>query len=192
MEFLKEYAIETFEIAFYNLLRTLEGVKPENVYRQVNSDINPIVWIVGHLAAHMDSKFVVEKQGKPLMGDYSWREGSPFTIGQSKETIEKGLPLTFKEVLDALLQIGEITFSYLHSLPEKMFGYHPGKTTSTMKRIQRVTLHIMGHMGQIRIIRRALLDPAPGFFVTGMSSSARDRILKRFNTWWNKSKSSFS
>jgi hypothetical protein len=49
----------------------------------------------------------------------------------------------------------------------------------------------MGHMGQIRIIRRALNDPAPGFFVTGMTVQARDRILKRFKTWWEKNQDSF-
>ncbi|MFX1565366.1 MAG: DinB family protein [Promethearchaeota archaeon] len=189
---LKEYAIDTLEIAYYNLLRTIETIKPETVNVQVNPDINPITWILGHVAAHMDSKFVTECQGNPLMGKYTWKEGSPYTTGQTKNTIQQGLPLSFKEIVDVFLQIGDITFSYLRKMDDSKFGYLHEKGTPVMKRIQRVSLHLMGHMGQIRIIRRNLNDPAPGFFVAGMTTTARNRIRQRFLAWWNQKKNAFA
>ncbi|MFX1318156.1 MAG: DinB family protein [Promethearchaeota archaeon] len=188
---LKEYTVETLEIAYYNFLRTIEGIKPETVSKQVNPNINPVIWIIGHVAAHMDQKFVAECLGEAFMGQWSWKEGSPFTIGQTKEIIQQGLPLTFKELVEDFLKVGEITFSYLRGLPEKKFGYLPATTTPTVNRIQRITLHIMGHMGQIRIIRKILNDPAPGFFVTGMTAPARNHIMKRFNAWWQKVQNTF-
>ena len=48
-----EMAIEAFEIAESNLLQSLKGIKPEQVYSQILPEFNSIGWIFGHCAIHL-------------------------------------------------------------------------------------------------------------------------------------------
>jgi len=57
---LKEFAIDVLETAYVNLLQTLWGIKPTIVDSQIDPEINPIIWIVGHCAAHMDRQFLLQ------------------------------------------------------------------------------------------------------------------------------------
>lgn len=114
----------------------------------------------------MDGQFLLQAQGKSVLGECGWRKGSPLLTGSSKEDIARGCPITFKEMVDGLLQIGDETFAYLQELPEEAFRYLPGKITtqskeSVLTNIQRMALHFMGHMcrfessGECLIIRLA-------------------------------------
>lgn len=194
---LKEFAIDVLETAFVNLLQTLWGIKPDVVEDQINPEINPIIWIVGHCAAHMDGQFLRQAQGTTVMGEVGWRTGSPFLTGSSKEDIVQGFSVSFKEIVNGLLEIGDQTFAYLQNLPEEEFRYLPAKTTTKSKEslltnIQRMALHFMGHIGQIRVIRRVLDNKARGYFVTGIDTAYRKQVKQRFIDWWDEHKSKFT
>jgi hypothetical protein len=194
---LKEFAIDVLETAYVNLLQTLWGIKPDVVEAQIDPEINPIIWIVGHCAAHMDGQFLLQAQGKSVMGECGWQKGSPFLTGSTKEDIAKGCPISFKEIVDGLLEIGDETFAYLQELPEEVFRYLPAEITtrskeSVLTNVQRMALHFMGHMGQIRIIRRVLNNKARGYFVTGIEPTYRKQVKQRFIAWWNANKSEFA
>lgn len=198
---LKEFAIDVLETAYVNLLQTLWGIKPDVVEAQINPEINPeinpIIWIVGHCAAHMDGQFLLQAQGKSVMGECGWRKGSPFLTGSSKEDIVQGCLITFKEIVDGLLEIGDETFAYLQELPEEAFRYLPAKITtrskeSVLTNIQRMALHFMGHMGQIRVIRRVLNNKGCGYFVTGIDPAYRKQVKQRFIDWWDANKPKFA
>lgn len=193
---LKEFAIDVLETAYVNLLQTLWGIKPSVVEKQIDPEINPIIWIVGHCAAHMDGQFLLQAQGKSVMGECGWQKGSPFLTGSSKEDIAQGCPISFEEIIDGLLEIGDETFVYLQELPEEEFRYLPAKITtrgreSVLTNIQRMALHFMGHMGQIRVIRRVLNNKARGYFVTGIERVYRKQVKHRFIDWWGANKSKF-
>jgi hypothetical protein len=179
------------------MLQTLWGIKSEVVHEQISPEINPIIWIVGHCAAHMDGQFLLQAQGKSVMGECGWRKGSQFLTGSSKEDIAQGCPVSFKEIIDGLLEIGDETFFYLQNLPEEAFRHLPAKTTirskeSVLTNVQRMSLHFMGHMGQIRVIRRVLGNKARGYFVTGIDPTYRKEVKQRFIDWWEANKPKFS
>jgi hypothetical protein len=95
------------------------------------------------------------------------------------------------------LEIGDQTFAYLQNLPEEEFRYLPAKTTTKSKESlltnsQRMALHFMGHMGQIRVIRRVFNNKARGYFVTGIDPTYRKQVKQRFIDWWDTNKSKFT
>ncbi len=193
---LKEYAIDLIEVAYYNLLQTIYMVRPDVVYVQISPEVNCIAWIVGHLAAHMDGRLVWGCQGVSVLGKYGWIKGSPFITGSSKEEFHQGVGVTFPELVGALMQIGEMTFSSLREMPEEQFRKLPAKLKSKSKEtlmtlIQRMSLHFLGHIGQIRVIRRVLGNPARGYFVTGLDKAYRKKIHQRFKDWWEASNTTF-
>ena len=54
---LKKFAIETLEIAEWNVLKAIFRLKPQDFEIQIRHYYNPINWIVGHLAIQMDYIF---------------------------------------------------------------------------------------------------------------------------------------
>ena len=54
---LKTFAVETFEIAEWNVLKAIFRLKPEDFEKQITTKLNPIRWIIGHLTIHMDTIF---------------------------------------------------------------------------------------------------------------------------------------
>ncbi|MFX0079726.1 MAG: hypothetical protein ACFE8O_10855, partial [Candidatus Hermodarchaeota archaeon] len=67
---------------------------------QIDPEINPIIWIVGHCTAHMDGQFLLQAQGTSVMGEFGWRKESPFLTGRAKEDIAQGCRMSFKEIVD--------------------------------------------------------------------------------------------
>jgi len=67
------------------------------------------------------------------MGEFGWRKESPFLTGRSKEDIAQGSRMSFEEIVDRLLEIGDKTFAYLQNLPEEEFRYLPAKITTKSK-----------------------------------------------------------
>ena len=122
----------------------------------------------------------------------AWSAGNPVIgarIGATPEVI--------RQDVDGLLAIGDETFAYLQELPEEAFRHLPAKTTtrskeSVLTNVQRMALHFMGHMGQIRVIRRMLNNKARGYFVTGIDPTYRKQVKHRFIDWWDANKAKFA
>ncbi|MFX1255796.1 MAG: DinB family protein [Promethearchaeota archaeon] len=183
---LKEYAIDILEIAYSNLLQSIQGIKPEEVLKQINPEINPIGLIISHCAAHMHGIFIKRCQGKLILpAKYK------FSFKKMKEMEDS---FSFKELIDQFMQVADSTFHYLGELPEEKFRHLPekGKSEETLLELsQRIALHFMGHMGQIRIIRMELGNPAKGFFVSGISKSERQNVITKWREWWEKNGGEF-
>ncbi|MHA1243098.1 MAG: DinB family protein [Candidatus Heimdallarchaeota archaeon] len=188
---LKLFAIETMEIAEWNVIRTLLRLKPEHLDYQITTNLNPIKWIIGHLANQVDFKFNYLCQGKRKatkeFSDY-------FKTGAKGVTEEKEFPLSKKEVIEIFLEYTSDMFDFLEKLPEDKFTELPefnieGNTETITEIIQRVALHFLGHTGQIQWIKKEL--GKGGYFVTGVKKKQRDDSRIKWFTWWNKNKDSF-
>jgi len=190
---IKELAIETLAIAECNLLDALKSIRPEDVHQQIFPDINPIIWIFGHCAAHMDKVFGVWCQGTQVLME---SQQAFYRFGAVKEEIKAGLPASFRELVDAYLSISNSCFHYLNQLSEDEFHNVPSnypeepENESHFQLIQRISLHYMGHMGQILTIRRALGNPGPSF-VSGMFKEYREKQVTAWKEWWEANKVQF-
>ncbi len=190
----KELSITLLEIADCNLLLSTIGLEKEQVLKQIGKEVNHIAWIVGHCASHMDIIFGELCQGKRQLTE---EESIIYAYGVSKDKINKGLPTSFKDLVESYLKIREEAFDYLNKLPEEKYREVPeadaGKQVkeSIMQVIQRVALHYMGHMGQIILIRRAIGNPGFGF-VAGMSKENREKRIDQWMKWWEENKEKFS
>ncbi len=190
---MKEYAMDLLEIADCNLLLSIINLEKEQVMKQIKKDVNPIAWIFGHCASHMDFICGELCQGYRKLSE---KEGACYSFGVSKEAIEEGLPTSFKELVESYLLIRKDAFDYLYKLPEEKFRHVPeadaGKNTneSILQSIQRIALHFMGHMGQIVMLRRAIGNPGYGF-VAGMTKENREKRITQWMNWWEENKDKF-
>ena len=190
----KELSIELLEIAECNLLLSIIGLEKEQVLKQIDEEVNPIGWIFGHCASHMDYIFGELCIGKRLLTE---EESKYYAYGVSKDKVKEGLPTSFKDLIESYLKIREDAFNYLKKLPEEKYREVPEADTekqakeSGMQAIQRVALHYMGHMGQIILIRRSIGNPGFGF-VAGMSKENREKRIAQWMKWWEENKEDFS
>ena len=190
---IKETTIELLEIAEVNMLVSFYGLEPDQINKQSKPEVNPIAWIYGHCISHMDFIYGELCQGNRLLPK---NVGKLVSYGATKENIAKGLPISFKELVEYGLKITERTYKYLQNLPEDNFHDLPEKDTekktneSIVKSTQRVALHIMGHMGQIIMIRRILGDKGGGF-VGGMAEENRVTMKEKWTEWWEENKEKF-
>jgi len=190
---IKETTIELLKIAEVNLLISFYGLEPDQITKKSKPEVNPIDWIYGHCISHMDFIYGELCQGSRLLPS---EVGKLVSYGASKESIAKGLPISFKELVEYGLKITERTYKYLQNLPEEKYHEEPekhegkGANETVVKATQRVALHIMGHMGQIIMIRRILGDGGGGF-VGGMSAENRVTMKEKWTEWWNENKEKF-
>ena len=190
---IKELTIDLLEIAEINLLMSFYGLEPKQINKQWKPEINPITWIYGHCISHMDLIYGELCQGSRLLPK---EVGMLVSYGASKENVEKGLPISFKELIEYGMKISERTFDYLKKLPLEKFYELPEKDVenktdeSIMKVTQRVALHISGHMGQIILLRRLIGDKG-GVFVGGMSNEQRVSLKEKWLKWWEENKEKF-
>ena len=106
---IKELSIDALEIAECNLLMSIKGIRPEDVNKQIFPDINPIAWIFGHCADHMDSVFGVWCQGERILNeDYH----TLFSYGAAKGTIKEELPIPFGKIVSNYLRISDKCFNF--------------------------------------------------------------------------------
>ena len=188
---LKTFAIETFEIAERNVLKAIFRLKPKDLEKQITPKLNPIRWIIGHLTMHMDTIFnylcLGERKLSREYRDY-------FTTGLEREE-EKSFPLTYEELIETFLEFSNISFSYLYNLPEEKFTELPehndeNNTETVSELIQRISLHFLGHTGQIYLVKREL--GKGGYFVAGLKKKNRDTSRIKWLEWWNKNKAKYS
>jgi uncharacterized damage-inducible protein DinB len=188
---LKEYAVDTLDIAQWNVLRAIMRLKPTDLEYQITSNLNPIQWILGHLTWQIDYIFNQLCQGKSMLDANVW---NCFATGAEKMD-SKELPLSHRNIVDALLEVSSASCGYLQGLPEYRFHELPEHNTGTNTEtvgelIQRVALHLLGHTGQIYWIKREL--GKGGYFVTGVKKKQREDSRKKWLTWWNKNKEKYA
>ncbi|MFW9922856.1 MAG: DinB family protein [Candidatus Thorarchaeota archaeon] len=189
----KELSIDFLEIAEFNLFLSLYDLKPAEIRKQVSPEINHIYWIFGHCITHMDSVFCFECQDFRIFNE---NELKYFGYGTKKEDIMKDEPLTYVELIDKFLELSKKTKKYLAELPAEKFRIPPEKNQSEnvveplYSSIQRVALHIMGHMGQIIMIRRLLGNPGKSF-VAGIDREQRRKNFINLENWWKENKSKY-
>lgn len=188
---LKTFAIETFEIAEWNVLKAIFRLKPRDLEKQITANLNPIRWIIGHLTMHMDTIFNYLCLGKR---ELSQEFRDYFTSGIERER-ERDFPVSYRELVNTFLEFSQTSMSYLYDLPEEKFNELPEnndqKNTETVSEsIQRISLHFLGHTGQIYQIKREL--GKGGYFVTGVKKKNRETSRTKWLTWWNSNSTQFS
>ncbi len=188
---LKEFAIDTLDIAEWNVLRAIMRLKPADLEYQLTPELNPIQWILGHLAYQMDRLINHLCKGEGVLESEVWK---PFATG-SKKMDPKDFPLSHIDLIDSILEVSRSCFEYLHSLPGEKFNEVPehntGSNTETVAElIQRISLHFLGHTGQIYWIKRGL--GKGGYFVTGVKKKQRADSRAKWLKWWNENKEKFA
>ncbi|MHA2226368.1 MAG: DinB family protein [Candidatus Hodarchaeales archaeon] len=184
---LKTFAIETFEIAEWNVLKAIFRLKPRDFEIQITPNLNPIRWVIGHLTIHMDSIFNHLCLGERKL-DQDFRDY--FTMGPDRAN-QREFPMSYMELIDKFLEFSKISFEYLNNLPEEKFTEVPEHNTGknseiVVELIQRISLHFLGHTGQIYQIKREL--GKGGTFVMGVKKKNRDDSRAKWLNWWNAKK----
>ncbi len=186
----KTFVIETFEIAEWNVLKAIFRLKPEDLEKQITERLNPIRWVIGHLTIQMDTIFNGFCYGKELL-DEDFR--NYFAMGPDRMTkIE--FPVSYAELISRFLEFFQSSRDYLYCLPVEKFTNVPEHNTKKNKEtiaelVQRVSLHFLGHTGQIYQIKRELNKS--GTFVMGIKKKNREDSRAKWLKWWNKSKKEY-
>jgi hypothetical protein len=183
----KDSLIKELKIAEINFLMSLKNLEPRFVSKQVQEDVNHIAWIVGHCVSHMDSYLSIHTGKRYLSSE----ERDYYAYGVSKDHVSK-YPFSFQDLLDNYLKISS---EYLHileglSLQDFQQKQHEEQREVLSDLVHRLSLHLMGHTGQIVLIRRMLDNPYWGF-VGGVSEKQREELRKEWLEWWNDTKSKF-
>ncbi len=187
----KETIIDLFATSECNLLLSLKELRPNELYRQVTPEFNQIGWIFGHCAVHLHWILNLMKKGIPTFSKevcHYYRYGAT-----KKEILDGEPPITFSDLVDGYLKESQAFFEYLRELQDDEFhADFPGEPgEDLLQTVFRVSLHFMGHVGQIVLIRRALGNPGPSF-VYGVTRQARDGFLNAWHAWWNNNSGQFS
>lgn len=188
---LKESTIDLLRIAESNLLYSFKDIQPEEVCKQIAPEINTIYWILGHCFSHFHMVLCQTCQETQLLSDEAIH---CYRYGTSKEEIARTESrMTFEELVDRYLEMSEISFSYLNTLDNDDFKkvIFPETEETLVTSIQRLSLHFLGHVGQIVLIRRSLGNPGASF-VGGAHPQTRKQMLDEWTTWWSESKSRFN
>lgn len=193
----KEVAVTCFEIALHNVLLSVRGLKPETASRQiaVQEEANSIRWIIAHLAQQLERHFLRWCQGTSVLADEAMR---PYQFGASKAAVKEA-PMSFRNAAEYYLKVTDATLRYLRDLPPEDLRRVPeGKVGSgranphtILELVERNTLHLLGHAGQIFMIRRLLGDYGSGTFVMGMTPEERDKGRQEWDAWWAEHKGSY-
>jgi len=187
---MKESAIDLLRIAECNLLFSFKDIKPEEVNERINPEFNSISWILGHCFSHFHMILCTTCQETNLLSEDATHYYRYGTTKQEIDSIET--PMTFEELVDTYLDISTSGFSYLKQLDETHFGQviFPEIDETLEKSVQRLSLHFLGHVGQIVLIRRALGNPGSSF-VGGVQLKRRKTMMEEWTSWWQTSKRKF-
>ena len=117
-----------------------------------------------------------------------------FSTGALEASERSEFPLSYKDLIDKFLIISNSMFTYLQNLPEEKFFELPdynleGNTENILEIIQRVSLHFLGHVGQIQSIKKEL--GKGGYFVTGIKKKQRIDSREKWLKWWDENKENY-
>ena len=184
---MKDTLINALKVAEINFLMSFKEIKPEIVTKQIQKDTNHIAWIIGHCATHFDHYLSFFTNDHII----SKEEHDYFSYGIEKSKVVS-YPYSFSDLIDNYLRIVSLFFEILDSIPESEFEKSPseedGENLSDM--LIRITLHIMGHTGQIVLIRRMLDEPFWSF-VGGVQKNQREKLRNSWISWWNENKQDY-
>ncbi len=173
-----------------NLLSSLKGVRPGDIYKQILPEVNHIGWIFGHCAVHLDWVLSLTTKTTRI---FSEEVSHYHRYGTTKsEILDEGPPISFDTLVDRYLDVSESFSNYLAEMEEDgLYEGFPGEVSENLlQTILRVSLHFMGHAGQIVLIRRALGNPGSSF-VSGVKKESRQQIMDDWYDWWNNRRESF-
>ncbi|MHA2054407.1 MAG: DinB family protein, partial [Candidatus Hodarchaeales archaeon] len=155
--------------------------------KQITQNLNPIRWVIGHLTIHMDTIFNNLCLGERKL-DQDFRDY--FALGPDRSK-QKDFPVSYMELIDKFLEFSKISFDFLNNLPEEKFTEVPEHNTGSnpetvIELIQRISLHFLGHTGQIYQVKRVL--GKGGTFVMGVKKKNRIDSRAKWLNWWNENK----
>ncbi|MBY9002076.1 MAG: DinB family protein [Candidatus Heimdallarchaeota archaeon] len=181
---IKEQLISVLEIAEINFLMSLKELKPEFVNHKAVENVNTIAWIVGHCVLNFDRFLSLYTNEQLLTKD----ESEFYIYGSAKESV-KDYSLLFVKLIDIHLELTDKLFKIFEKLDATKFDELPheqakGKLCDIIK---SMSLHVMGHTGQIVLLRRMLDNPFWSF-VQGVSKENRQKLRKEWLSWWGKNK----
>jgi hypothetical protein len=102
---------------------------------------------------------------------------------------------SFGELVDIYLTVSKNFFNILNDFPLDAFYVNQGGTGEILyKRIERISLHYLGHTGQIVLIKKMLGRGVTGpyGFVKAMSKPTRKKIRKEWLEWWKINRKHFT
>ncbi|NPD89772.1 MAG: hypothetical protein HGN29_13755 [Asgard group archaeon] len=185
---IKDELLSFLEIAEINFLMSIKELKPELVTRKAVENVNAIAWIVGHCVLNFDRCLSMFTNEQLLTKD----ESEFYIYGLKKDSVKDcGLP--FVKLIDIHLELTSKLFEIFEKLDVKKFDDIPheqakGKLSAIIK---SMSLHIMGHTGQIVQIRRMLDNPF-WYFVGGVHKEDRQKLRKEWIAWWEENKTYFT
>jgi hypothetical protein len=190
---IKEIAIDLLDIAHLNLLNILIGLKPSNEKARISKYANNIEWIIGHCTGHID--FIMNQfyKRKSFMAE---EQKIYYGYNAPKELILQDPPQKFGELLDLFITITHDFIDLLNELSEDDFRKRPENSPPSdlgetlFEIIQKIGYHILGHVGQIALIRSTIGNKGPGF-VTGIYPPYREKVREKWNNWWKENKEKF-
>jgi hypothetical protein len=102
-------------------------------------------------------------------------------------------PISFNIVINSYLKISSRFKEILHDIPaENYLNRETGESREEIYRwLQRITLHYMGHTGQISTLKRILEDDAH-YFMQGVTDDSRKKIREEWDEWWNANQQNYS
>lgn len=185
-----EFATVIVENASSSLLESLEGLEAEDVWMQVAPDANPIAWIVGHLASHLDA-LQSAVSGQPRLLEKARRE--LFRPGIKISEVLPHLP-SFSDTVEGFLQAREAALAALSSATEEVLNKQAGGRflkENVLDSSKRVALHLSLHLGQMLLVRKLLGKPCARGFFRRLEPQHRREAMDGWNNWWAQNKSTF-
>lgn len=163
----KKQLIEILEIADINFLMSIKHLDEEDVRKVIQPGTNSIQQIFGHCVKQMDKYLAKDTKQRLFDADD-----------------------TFGNYVEVYLKISNGFFDLVRRTPEEDYIKPIDKGEKLGTIIQRISLHFMGHLGQIYLIRRALRKDLPGSysFVLALSESSRRKLRIEWLKWWEENK----
>ena len=187
---LHEFATAIVENASSCFLESFEGLSSEHVWAQIAPETNPIAWITGHCACHLDALQSRVSGGPRLLDDLR----ALFRPGNRISDVLPDLP-PFADTVDGFLRARDAVLTALNNAtPNQLLGTPEGVAApheSPLEQSKRVALHLALHLGHVLLIRKFLGMTSPRGFFPGLKPQHRRDALQRWNQWWQASKNLF-
>ena len=182
-----ERIVEALRAADRNLLDSVKGIGPEDVHRQAAPMLNTISWILGHCLRHHQlvlGQLGLEEVLETSISTEYYRFGTT-----KKEISERAPPCTFAELIEEYSRLSKECRSYAANLDERALSRivddEPHENLG--QKLIRLALHVMGHAGQIVLLRRILGTPGPSF----VGAIADDDMIEEetaWSSWWEENR----
>ena len=185
---LQEFATELVENASSCFLESFEGLSPEHVWAQIAPETNPIAWITGHCACHLDALQSTLEGTPRLLRD----TGTLFRPGTRISDTLPHLP-PFNQIVDGFLQARERALHALSTVDlEQLIGSPDSSSETPLEMANRVGLHLSLHLGHVLLIRKCLGMTSPRGFFPGLKPHHRRDALHRWTQWWQPNREHFN